>query len=132
MFAAKETLNRHRKLHTGEKPYACTICDRRFIQATQMKSHMFKHTGQKGFSCFLCDKQFNRKSLLGSHVKKVHKNMLNLIPETEVNPEPKEIKKMKCKICCLESDSFEDLVKHMNDSHRFVLYRCVKNRKATN
>lgn len=73
-FSAKETLNRHVKVHTGERPHKCTFCSKSFIQSTQLRAHMFNHTGENGFDCDQCDKKFNRKTRLESHIKKEHLN----------------------------------------------------------
>lgn len=73
-FSAKETLNRHNKTHTGERPYACNFCDKSFIQATQLRSHLFHHTGENAFTCDKCGSKFNRKNRLLNHMLQVHAN----------------------------------------------------------
>jgi len=35
--------SRHMRLHTGQKPYACEICDRRFTDLSNMKKHLVTH-----------------------------------------------------------------------------------------
>ena len=41
-------------IHTGEKPYTCTVCDFACNQSSDLKRHMRIHTGEKPFKCNYC------------------------------------------------------------------------------
>ncbi|XP_059097684.1 zinc finger and BTB domain-containing protein 24-like [Tigriopus californicus] len=46
LLADPSSLYRHRKIHTGDKPHTCDICNRVFIQRYNMKQHVKTHIGE--------------------------------------------------------------------------------------
>ncbi|XP_043922385.1 zinc finger protein 182-like [Protopterus annectens] len=58
----------NQKVHTGQKSYKCTTCDKSFVYRGRMLNHQ-THCGQKSYKCTTCDKSFMRKNQLTHHQK---------------------------------------------------------------
>ncbi|XP_044264295.1 zinc finger protein 236-like [Tribolium madens] len=71
-FSRVSLLERHSRVHSGEKPFVCQICNRGFNQKGTLQIHFSKHTGIKPFHCTLCSAKFSQKGNLRVHVEKTH------------------------------------------------------------
>lgn len=61
-------MNYHMRIHSGIKPYICSICSKSFRQSSTLNTHLTLHTG-KTHLCPTCGKRFSRKSFLNVHIR---------------------------------------------------------------
>lgn len=84
-------------IHSDERPYACTECDKRFRRSDHLKKHESQHLKIKPHKCDQCEQTFTRIELLRSHISNRHTNNASAF---------------ECIICKFECDTMKELKRH--------------------
>uniref|UniRef100_A0A182PPS2 Protein krueppel n=1 Tax=Anopheles epiroticus TaxID=199890 RepID=A0A182PPS2_9DIPT len=72
----KEAEQQELKSGDPENPFECTVCQRRFHRASNLRLHMRIHSNERHFQCEICSKLFRTSSNLHAH-RKTHSDERN-------------------------------------------------------
>ncbi|XP_053235682.1 zinc finger protein 3-like isoform X5 [Podarcis raffonei] len=70
-FSESSQITPHQRSPIGNKPYQCLECGKSFSHKASLSSHQRIHTGEKPFQCLQCGKTFRKSSDLTSH-QRIH------------------------------------------------------------
>ncbi|CAI5445870.1 unnamed protein product [Caenorhabditis angaria] len=68
----RHNFSAHFRIHTGELPYGCDYCGRRFRTTSSLKVHVRAHTGEKPYNCPSCEYATITKRNLDRHIVNHH------------------------------------------------------------
>lgn len=72
-FATKYFLTKHLEVHTGVKQaFQCSECNKTFDDVSNYRRHKTLHENREMFACWECDRAFPMRDYLDNHMETVH------------------------------------------------------------
>lgn len=100
----------HMKIHGGIRAHPCTICDKTFVLAQHLKSHMrLVHSDEKSIQCPICGKLFNHPGNYKKHMR-IHSGE----------------RPFKCLVCEKSFAQSSNYTAHMRVHDNVKPYKCIE------
>lgn len=86
-------LERHKKIHIGQRDFACLLCDKKYFIAKHLQRHVSYIHEQLKYICEIpgCSSKISRKDYYLQHVLRKHKDL----PQDTLQSILKKIREMK-------------------------------------
>ena len=70
IFVDLGDMQRHSRVHSGDKPFLCTTCPKAFTRLTYLQAHMAQHNNTWPLVCIQCGAEFKSRPSLRQHMRK--------------------------------------------------------------
>lgn len=126
-YPDQNSLARHRKTHTGDRPFQCLECHKNFPTSTALRRHLTLHNSQsRPLPCIYCGRRFVDKASLVKHEQShlagdqrthtcdvCHKSFLHATDLSLHKKYHDPDKKFDCNVCGREFNRLNNLQRHM-------------------
>lgn len=148
-YGSQSILKVHQRSHTGERPFHCTMCDKRLISSDALKVHLkYVHNAFGNISkiCTICNKTFNSKNGFVRH-NRIHTGELfectihgcgkkftgKSVLKKHIELVHDDVRAYSCTLCIKKYKSNAHLTKHVETEHLKLRYLCpICNKTITN